>query len=186
MHPRIGIEARPIAFQQLLFQRSNQHGVHQDTSVVAVDDPMRVQSRSRPAASAGEEGRRFFFCTADLVHRSHPRSLPDETSRLSCVTHYCPSTTVPFWFHHYQKNGRSRRTIWSAVLPACITSCRLRAGGSCQARRWRDSGQRRKQHTLSSLADQRNWSIGRADTSWYPARCRVRASRARVAGLQLT
>jgi phytanoyl-CoA hydroxylase len=46
MHPRIArfltlvFEARPIAFQQLLFQRSNQHQVHQDTSVVAVEDPM--------------------------------------------------------------------------------------------------------------------------------------------------
>ncbi len=35
-----------------------------------------------------------FFWAADLVHRSHPRTLPDDTSRLSCVTHYCPSTTV--------------------------------------------------------------------------------------------
>ena len=46
MHPRIVrfltmvFEARPVAFQQLLFQRSNQHQVHQDTSVVAVEDPM--------------------------------------------------------------------------------------------------------------------------------------------------
>jgi ectoine hydroxylase-related dioxygenase (phytanoyl-CoA dioxygenase family) len=42
-----------------------------------------------------------FFWTADLVHRSQPRTLPEETSRLSCVTHYCPSTTVPFWFRHH-------------------------------------------------------------------------------------
>jgi phytanoyl-CoA hydroxylase len=42
-----------------------------------------------------------FFWAADLVHRSHPRTLPDGTSRLSCVTHYCPSTTVPFWFRFH-------------------------------------------------------------------------------------
>jgi ectoine hydroxylase-related dioxygenase (phytanoyl-CoA dioxygenase family) len=163
MHPRIGrflalvFEARPIAFQQLLFQRSNQHGVHQDTSVVAVDDPMllvatwialedvvegsgelayydrshklphhlfkdgskrmnpAVDDRAEYVRSLDDECRRrgmayerllarkgdVFFWTADLVHCSHPRSLPDETSRLSCVTHYCPSTTVPFWFRYY-------------------------------------------------------------------------------------
>ena len=33
-----------------------------------------------------------FFWTPDLVHRSHPRTLPDGTSRLSCVTHYHPAT----------------------------------------------------------------------------------------------
>lgn len=163
MHPRIArflalvFEARPIAFQQLLFQRSNQHGVHQDTSVVAVDDPMLlvatwialedvvegsgelayydrshrlphhlfkdgskrmnpdVDDRAEYVRSLDEECRKrgmayerllarkgdVFFWTADLVHRSHPRSLPDETSRLSCVTHYCPSTTMPFWFRHH-------------------------------------------------------------------------------------
>ena len=42
-----------------------------------------------------------FFWTADLVHRSHPRTLPDGTSRLSCVTHYHPTTTTPFWFRHH-------------------------------------------------------------------------------------
>jgi hypothetical protein len=42
-----------------------------------------------------------FFWTADLVHRSHPRTLPDDTSRLSCVTHYHPTTTTPFWFRRY-------------------------------------------------------------------------------------
>jgi hypothetical protein len=41
------------------------------------------------------------FWTADLVHRSHHRTLPEETSRLSCVTHYHPDTTTPFWFHHH-------------------------------------------------------------------------------------
>jgi phytanoyl-CoA hydroxylase len=42
-----------------------------------------------------------FFWTADLVHRSHPRTLPDGTSRLSCVTHYHPTTTTPFWVRHH-------------------------------------------------------------------------------------
>ena len=44
------------------------------------------------------------FWTADLVHRSHPRTLPDDTSRLSCVTHYHPDTTVPFWFRFHPGN----------------------------------------------------------------------------------
>lgn len=43
----------------------------------------------------------MFFRTADLVHRGHPRTLPDDTSRLSCVTHYHPATTTPFWFRHH-------------------------------------------------------------------------------------
>jgi hypothetical protein len=42
-----------------------------------------------------------FFWTADLVHRSHPRSLPEDTSRLSCVTHCHPGATTPFWFRHH-------------------------------------------------------------------------------------
>jgi uncharacterized protein YndB with AHSA1/START domain len=148
---------RPVAHQQLLFQRSNGHRVHQDTSVVAVEDPMLlaatwialedVQAGSGELAfydrshrlphylfkdgskrmdfarddeplyveeldaacrRAGMEYHRFmakkgdvFFWTADLVHRSHPRTLPDGTSRLSCVTHYHPATTTPFWFRHH-------------------------------------------------------------------------------------
>ena len=47
-----------------------------------------------------------FFWTADLVHRSHPRTLPDGTSRLSCVTHYHPGTTEPFWFRHHPDRTR--------------------------------------------------------------------------------
>ena len=45
-HPRLirflslVFATRPVAMQQLLFQRSNGHQVHQDTSVVAVEDPM--------------------------------------------------------------------------------------------------------------------------------------------------
>ena len=162
-HPRITrflslvFDARPIAFQQLLFQRSNGHRVHQDTSVVTVSDPMllaatwialedvvegsgelafydrshrlphylfesgtkwmdfatddqdlyvteldtacRRQSMTyeRFLAKKGD----VFFWTADLVHRSHPRTLPEDTSRLSCVTHYHPATTTPFWLRHH-------------------------------------------------------------------------------------
>jgi ectoine hydroxylase-related dioxygenase (phytanoyl-CoA dioxygenase family) len=150
-------EARPVAFQQLLFQRSNGHQTHQDTAFVAVEKPLflvatwialqdvvegsgelsfydkshklppfRFSDGSRrfnPAkddmgkyaahldrecATAGLEYQRFmarkgdvFFWTADLVHRSHPRSLPDDTPRLSCVTHYCPETVDPFWFRFH-------------------------------------------------------------------------------------
>ena len=162
LHPRIArflalvFQARPIAFQQLLFQRSNGHQVHQDTAFVAVEEPMLLTAtwialedvvegsgelgwydRSHTLAphvfadgsrrfGAGDDGAAYaagldaacraqgfayrtllakkgdvFFWTADLVHRSHPRRLAAETSRLSCVTHYCPSTTVPFWFRFH-------------------------------------------------------------------------------------
>ncbi|MDR3536444.1 MAG: phytanoyl-CoA dioxygenase family protein [Acetobacteraceae bacterium] len=46
MHPRIArflslvFQAKPLAFQQLLFQTSNGHGWHQDTAYVVVDSPM--------------------------------------------------------------------------------------------------------------------------------------------------
>jgi phytanoyl-CoA hydroxylase len=163
LHPRIArflslvFDTKPVACQQLLFQRSNGHRVHQDTSVVAVEDPMLlaaswialedVQEGSGELAfydrshrlphylfkdgtkrmnftaddqelyntelqaacrRNGMEYQRFmakkgdvFFWTADLVHRSHPRTLPEGTSRLSCVTHYHPTTTTPFWFRHH-------------------------------------------------------------------------------------
>ena len=45
-HPRISsflslvLGTKPVANQQLLFQRSNGHRVHQDTSVVALEDPI--------------------------------------------------------------------------------------------------------------------------------------------------
>ncbi len=159
-HPRLirflslVFASRPVAMQQLLFQRSNGHQVHQDTSVVAVEDPMLMvaswialedvvegsgelafydRSHRLPhylfkdstkrmtfgvdsqeeytreldeaCKKAGMEYDRFlakkgdvFLWTADLVHRSHPRRLPEGTSRLSCVTHYYPATTQPFWF----------------------------------------------------------------------------------------
>jgi ectoine hydroxylase-related dioxygenase (phytanoyl-CoA dioxygenase family) len=162
LHPRVTrflslvFDAQPVAFQQLLFQRSNGHDVHQDTSVVAVEEPcllaatwialedvvpgageLAFYDRSHkiphvlfkngskridfaaddPKAYAAkldaacrERGLAYetflakkgdlLFWTADLVHRSHPRTLPQETSRLSCVTHYHPDTTTPFWFRH--------------------------------------------------------------------------------------
>ncbi len=159
LHPRIArflarvFQARPVAFQQLLFQRSNGHQVHQDTAFVAVEEPMLLTAtwialqdvvegsgelgwydrshRLTPhvfadgsrrfgagddgaayaveleaaCVAAGCEYHRFlarkgdvFFWTADLVHRSHPRHLPEDTPRLSCVTHYCPAITSPYWF----------------------------------------------------------------------------------------
>jgi phytanoyl-CoA hydroxylase len=169
LHARIArflsvvFEAKPVACQQLLFQRSNGHRVHQDTSVVAVEDPLLMtatwialedvvegsgelaffdRSHKLPHyvfkdgtkrinfanddqtrytedlenACRGHDMRyeRFmakkgdvFIWAADLVHRSHPRTLPDETSRLSCVTHYHPATTTPFWFRHHP----DRRTV---------------------------------------------------------------------------
>lgn len=150
-------DTKPIACQQLLFRKSNGHRVHQDTSVVAVEDPMLLaatwialedvvegsgelafydRSHKLPhylfkdgtkrihfkeddqdlyvaeldaaCRRNGMSYERFmakkgdvFFWTADLVHRSHPRTLPDGTSRLSCVTHYHPTTTTPFWFRHH-------------------------------------------------------------------------------------
>ena len=163
LHPRIVrflslvFDTKPVACQQLLFQRSNGHQFHQDTSVVAVEDPMLLVASwialedvvegsgelgfydrshrlphylfkdgtkrtnftdddqhlydSELAAACERESMKYerfmakkgdvFFWTADLVHRSHPRTLPDDTSRLSCVTHYHPTTTTPFWFRHH-------------------------------------------------------------------------------------
>jgi ectoine hydroxylase-related dioxygenase (phytanoyl-CoA dioxygenase family) len=144
-------------FQQLLFQRSNGHLVHQDTSVVAVEEPLLLaatwvalqdviegsgelafydRSHRLPhylfpngtkrisfgtddqAAYAAEldtacknQGLPYdrfmakkgdvFIWAADLVHASHKRTLPEDTNRLSCVTHYHPDTTVPFWFRFH-------------------------------------------------------------------------------------
>lgn len=166
MHPRIVrflylvFQAKVLAFQQLLFQRSNGHLWHQDTSVVVVDPPMllvatwvalqdivegsgelayydrshrlphymftdgttkhhddydqaayahdleaacqaRQLSYGRFLAKKGD----VFFWTADLVHRSHPRILPPETPRLSCVTHYCPATAAPGFFQDPEFRG---------------------------------------------------------------------------------
>jgi hypothetical protein len=168
LHPRISrflsliFDTKPVVCQQLLFQRSNSHRVHQDTSVVAVEDPMLLaaswialedvtegsgelafydRSHRLPHylfkdgtkrisfgvddndlyiteldAACRRESMTYerfmakkgdvFFWTADLVHRSHPRTLPDDTSRLSCVTHYHPTTTTPFWFRHHPDRTR--------------------------------------------------------------------------------
>lgn len=166
MHPKIVrfltlvFQAKVLAFQQLLFQRSNGHLWHQDTSVVVVDTPTLLvatwvalqdivegsgelayydRSHRLPhymfndgttkhhddydkaayardletACQARQLGYgRFlakkgdvFFWTADLVHRSHPRTLPPETPRLSCVTHYCPATSMPGYFDDPEFRG---------------------------------------------------------------------------------
>ncbi|MBS0641552.1 MAG: phytanoyl-CoA dioxygenase family protein, partial [Proteobacteria bacterium] len=174
-HPRLirflslVFRSRPVALQQLLFQRSNGHRVHQDTSVVAVEDPLLLTAswialedvvegsgelafydrshrlphylfkdgskRMTPGVDnedtyireldtacrkAGMEYQRFmarkgdvFLWAADLVHRSHPRTLPEDTSRLSCVTHYYPATSQPFFFrfHPDRRTLRSYRDI---------------------------------------------------------------------------
>ena len=168
LHSRISrflslvFDTKPVACQQLLFQRSNGHRVHQDTSVVAVEDPMlmaaswialedvvegsgelafydgshrlphylfkdgtkrisfgnddEAQYVAELDAACRRESMTYerflakkgdvFFWTADLVHRSHPRTLADDTSRLSCVTHYHPTTTAPFWFRYHQDRTR--------------------------------------------------------------------------------
>jgi phytanoyl-CoA hydroxylase len=168
LHPRIArflsliFDTKPIACQQLLFQRSNGHRVHQDTSVVTIEDPMLLAASwialedvvegsgelafydkshrlphylfkdgtkrmdfaeddqdlyvSELDAACRRNGMSYerfrakqgdvFFWTADLVHRSHPRTLPDDASRLSCVTHYHPTTTTPFWFRHHPNRTR--------------------------------------------------------------------------------
>ncbi|HUB15522.1 MAG TPA: phytanoyl-CoA dioxygenase family protein [Acetobacteraceae bacterium] len=166
MHPKLTrfltlvFQAKVLAFQQLLFQRSNGHLWHQDTSVVVVDTPtllvaswialedivegsgelayydrshrlphfmfndgktkyhdgydQKAYARDLAAACQARQlayGRFLakkgdvFFWTADLVHRSHPRTLPEETSRMSCVTHYCPATSVPGYFNDPEFRG---------------------------------------------------------------------------------
>jgi len=183
-HPRITrflsrvFDGRVIAFQQLLFQRSNGQRLHQDTSVVAVQDPLlraaswialedvaegsgklayydrshklphylfksgdkhkrpkedddaRYIAELRKACEhRGLEYRRFlarkgdvFMWAADLVHCSHPRRLPEDTSRLSCVTHYCPASTSPYWFrHHPEKRGIEPHDMISAFASNLYT-----------------------------------------------------------------
>lgn len=176
LHPRIvrflGLvfDAPPIAFQQLLFQRSNGHPLHQDTAYVWVDQPMQLLatwvaledvvpgrgeltyfegSHRIPQFRFSDGSRRFdgehdrpedvsrhieqavaahgcakrdflarkgdvFLWAADLVHGSNPRTRPLAETRRSCVTHYCPTTSQPFWFrrleHHrgLQPHGDAR------------------------------------------------------------------------------
>ena len=153
-------QSKVLAFQQLLFQRTNGHKWHQDTAYVVVDMPLmlaatwialqdivegsgelayydrshrlphyifsngmkhhdgktdeatyvhdleeacqlRQLAQHRLLARKGD----VFFWAADLVHRSHPPRLPPETPRLSCVTHYCPATSIPNWFSDPEKRG---------------------------------------------------------------------------------
>lgn len=151
----------PLAVQQLLFQRSNQHPVHQDSSVVCVEEPLWMAAtwialedvvkgrgeltyyagshriphylyadgskRMNPEVDDAEAARRYlleqcdhlscqkhdfiarkgdvFVWSADLVHGSNPRTLPEHETRLSVVTHYCPRTTQPFWLRFQPKHG---------------------------------------------------------------------------------
>jgi hypothetical protein len=154
LHPKISrfldliFDTKPLAFQQLLFQHSNGHGVHQDTSVVAVEQPVSLaaswialqdvhqrsgerafydRSHKSPTYLFKDGRKRFrhdradlpnerflakkgdvFLWAADPVHRSHPRAMPDDTPRMSCVTHYCPTTTEPFWFRFHPENRAMR------------------------------------------------------------------------------
>lgn len=162
---RLVFEAEPLAFQQLLFQRSNGHPAHQDTAFVAVEEPCLMAatwialediregsgelayydgSHRLPDHAFKDGGKRFvtgaddavkysadlvaacerlgmpyrrflakkgdvFVWAADLVHASHPRSLPEETSRMACVTHYCPMTTRPFYFRLFPEHRAIER-----------------------------------------------------------------------------
>lgn len=153
-------QAKPLAFQQLLFQQSNGHVWHQDTAYVVVDSPMLLvatwialedivegtgelafydashklppfvfangrrhhdgqtsgdayvealeracQERQLPYRRLLARKGDVFFWTADLVHRSHPRTPPLGRSRMACVTHYCPATSMPHWFSEPEKRG---------------------------------------------------------------------------------
>jgi phytanoyl-CoA hydroxylase len=62
---------------------------------------LRQLAHHRLLAKKGD----VFFWAADLVHRSPPMSLPQGTPRLSCVTHYCPATSMPHWFSEPDKRG---------------------------------------------------------------------------------
>lgn len=166
MHPAIVrflslvFDSAPKAFQQLLFQRSNSHQLHQDTAYVALEEPLCLVatwialqdvipgsgelafydgSHRLPHRLFKDGSKRFngandsqeeyvayldaacrerkyeyrlfdakkgdvLFWTAELVHRSNPRTLPDGTSRLSCVTHYCPADVDPFWYRFHPDN----------------------------------------------------------------------------------
>ena len=151
-------DARPVAFQQLLFQRSNGHPLHQDTAYVCVDQPLwlaatwvaledvvrgrgeltyfegshriahhRFADGSKRFSAERDDSAAFsrhieaelkkhgcpkrdflakkgdvFLWSADLVHGSNPRTRPEVETRRSCVTHYCPETTKPFWFRIYR------------------------------------------------------------------------------------
>lgn len=145
---------RPMATQQLLFQRSNGHQLHQDTAYVCMREPLLmtatwialedvVQGRGeltyfeashliphyrfagdskryqpelddedaareellRRSEALGCRQRAFlakkgdvFLWAADLLHGSNPRTRPEEETRRSLVTHYCPESNQPLYF----------------------------------------------------------------------------------------
>jgi len=179
MHPSITrllgliFEAKPRAFQQILFQRSHGHRLHQDTAFVAVEEPLHMvatwialedvvegsgelcyydrshklphhlfaDGTKRYSAAADNmddyvsalekncaplEYRRFlakkgdvFIWAADLVHGSHQRSLPEETTRRACVTHYCPVTSTPFFMRFFPENQNSEITEAGEFVSSC-------------------------------------------------------------------
>jgi len=153
-------EAAPLAFQQLLFQRSNQHPIHQDTAYVCLEAPLQMvaswialedvvpgrgeltyydgshriphrffrdgSKRFSPGVDDENAARRHIVAeaerlgcvkrdfiakkgdvlvwAADLAHGSNPRTRPDDETRLSLVTHYCPMSTLPFYFRFLPEN----------------------------------------------------------------------------------
>ena len=46
-----------------------------------------------------------FFWSPGLVHRSHPGSGNRVQENLTCVTHYCPATSMPHWFADPAQRG---------------------------------------------------------------------------------
>jgi phytanoyl-CoA hydroxylase len=154
-------ETPPVAMQQLLFQRSNQHPLHQDTSVVCTEAPLLMVaswialedvvpgrgeltyfegSHRIPHYLFADGTKRFdlkvddaaafrdylvlsceragcakkdfiakkgdvFLWAADLVHGSNPRTRPEHETRRSLVTHYCPTTTTPFWLRFHPRHA---------------------------------------------------------------------------------
>jgi len=167
LHPVIAdfltriFDTPPIAMQQLLFQRSNQHPLHQDTSVVCTEAPLLMVaswialedvvpgrgeltyfegSHRIPHHLFADGTKRFdpkvddvatvrrhlveqceraactkrdfiakkgdvFVRAADLVHGSNPRTRPEHETRMSLVTHYCPTTTRPFWLRFHPRHA---------------------------------------------------------------------------------
>jgi ectoine hydroxylase-related dioxygenase (phytanoyl-CoA dioxygenase family) len=153
-------DAAPLAFQQLLFQRSNQHPIHQDTAYVCLEDPLQMAAtwialedvvpgrgeltyyegshriphcffrdgskRFSPGVDDEQAMRRHIlteaerlgcakrdfiakkgdvlFWIADLAHGSNPRTRPEEETRMALVTHYCPTSTRPFYFRFLPEN----------------------------------------------------------------------------------
>ena len=78
---------------------------------------LRQLTHHRLLAKKGD----VFFWAADLVHRSHPMSLPQGTPRMSCVTHYCPPLPCRTGSRSQTSAGSSRIGM-SAALPALSTN----------------------------------------------------------------